>query len=48
LIVFPAVEIGVDRVYDESGYRYFLYQHDPDPPLNGDDDAWATSLLPQP
>ena len=37
----------IDRVYDESGYRYFLYSHDPDPPLDGDDDAWARSLLPQ-
>ena len=37
----------IDRIYDESGYRYFLYQHDPNPPLSGDDDAWAKSLLPR-
>jgi hypothetical protein len=36
----------IDRTYDESGYRYFLYQRDPDPPLIGDDFAWAKSLLP--
>jgi hypothetical protein len=30
-----------DRVYDEAGYRYFLYERRPDPPLAGDDDAWA-------
>jgi hypothetical protein len=35
----------IDRIYDESGYRYFLYQRDPDPPLDGDKRAWATSLL---
>jgi hypothetical protein len=36
----------IDRIYDESGYRYFLYQRDPDPPLSDDDFAWARSLLP--
>ncbi len=37
----------IDRIYDESGYHYFLYQRDPDPPLDGDDHAWAKSLIPQ-
>jgi hypothetical protein len=37
----------IDRIYDESGYRYFLYERDPDPPLIGEDAGWATSLLPQ-
>ena len=37
----------LDRVYDEAGYEDFLYQVDPDPPLAGDDDAWARSLLPR-
>jgi hypothetical protein len=23
----------LDRVYDESGYAYFVYDHEPDPPL---------------
>jgi hypothetical protein len=36
----------IDRIYDESGYRFFLYQRDPDPPLSDDDLAWARSLLP--
>ena len=38
----------LDRVYDESGYEDFIYQRDPDPPLTGDDDAWALSFLPSP
>jgi hypothetical protein len=39
----------LDRVYDESGYFYFLYDHEPDPPLTSEDERWARSLLsPQP
>jgi hypothetical protein len=37
----------LDRVYDESGYQFFLYQHEPDPPLAGDAAAWARALIPQ-
>jgi hypothetical protein len=36
----------LDRVYDESGYAYFLYDHGPDPPLTGEDARWARSLVP--
>ena len=35
----------LDRIYDESGYEDFLYKHEPDPPLAGDDAAWARSFL---
>ena len=35
----------LDRVYDESGYAYFLHDHEPDPPLAGDDAEWARSLI---
>jgi len=38
----------LDRVHDESGYEDFIYKHKPDPPLTGDDDAWARSFLPPP
>jgi hypothetical protein len=34
----------LDRVYDEAGYRYFLYEHPPDPPLTGGDGEWAELL----
>jgi hypothetical protein len=34
----------LDRVYDEAGYRYFLYEHPPDPPLTGGDAEWAKLL----
>ena len=37
----------LDRVYDESGYAYFLYDHDPDPPLAEEDVAWARSVIAQ-
>jgi hypothetical protein len=35
----------LDRVYDESGYAYFLYDHEPDPPLTGEEKRWAQSLI---
>jgi hypothetical protein len=35
----------LDRVYDEAGYRYFVYDRQPDPPLTGDDAAWAERLV---
>jgi hypothetical protein len=38
---------ALNRVYDESGYHYYLYQDEPDPPLASDDDAWARPLLPR-
>jgi hypothetical protein len=38
----------LDRVYDESGYGYFLYHHEPDPPLIGEEERWARSLIPPP
>ena len=38
----------LDRIYDESGYEDYLYEHEPDPPLSGDDATWARSLLPPP
>jgi hypothetical protein len=37
----------LDRVYDEAGYRYFLYEHPPDPPLVGPDGEWAELLAAQ-
>jgi hypothetical protein len=36
----------LDRVYDESGYQFYLYLHEPDPPLSADEAAWARALLP--
>ena len=34
----------LDAVYDGGAYRYRLYDSPPDPPLLGDDAAWATAL----
>jgi Protein of unknown function (DUF4058) len=34
----------IDRVYDEAGYRYFLYDRGPEPRLTGPDDEWAESV----
>jgi hypothetical protein len=34
----------IDRVYDEAGYRYFLYDHSPDPPWNAADEEWAKRM----
>jgi hypothetical protein len=38
----------LDRVYDESGYGYFLYDYEPDPALNDDDANWARTLIAAP
>ena len=37
----------IDRVYDEAGYRYFLYEHPPVPPLGEADAEWADGLRPR-
>jgi hypothetical protein len=36
----------LDHVYDASGYEDYIYSGSPEPPLEGDDQAWAGSLLP--
>jgi hypothetical protein len=36
----------LDRIHDEAGYVYYLYGDDPDPPLTGDDLAWARQFVP--
>jgi hypothetical protein len=33
------------RIYDAAGYRMFLYQGSPDPPLSPADAAWAKQIL---
>ena len=38
----------IDRVYDEAGYRYFLYEHPPVPALSGAEAEWADGLRPRP
>jgi hypothetical protein len=35
----------IDRVYDEAGYRYFLYDRVPEPPLAGSDYEWAAQMM---
>jgi hypothetical protein len=37
----------IDRVYDEAGYRYFLYDRIPEPSLTGPDVEWAESVRAQ-
>jgi hypothetical protein len=38
---------ALNRVYDESGYEYYIYEGSPDPPLGPDDQIWAESLIPK-
>jgi hypothetical protein len=38
----------LDRIYDDAGYEDYLYEHEPTPPLSGDDAAWARAFLPMP
>jgi Protein of unknown function (DUF4058) len=35
----------LDRVYGESGYQFYIYQREPDPPLAGDASTWALTLI---
>jgi hypothetical protein len=35
----------LDRVYDESFYGNYIYDHSPEPPLRADDDEWARQIL---
>jgi hypothetical protein len=36
----------LDRVYDAAGYRHYVYETEPEPPLAPADAAWARQLLP--
>ena len=36
----------LDRIYDASGYAYYIYEGAPSPALAPDDDAWARALIP--
>jgi hypothetical protein len=36
----------LDRVYDEAGYEYDVYDGPPQPPLSPDDEAWARKFVP--
>jgi hypothetical protein len=36
----------IDRIYDESGYQFFIYQREPNPPLSADAATWAKTFLP--
>ena len=33
------------RVYDAAGYRHYIYDTSPDPPLGAEDAAWAQRIL---
>lgn len=45
----PSVDLQavVDRVYDEAGYEYAIYDEPPEPPLSASDAAWARKLIPK-
>jgi hypothetical protein len=36
----------IHRVYDASGYEYYIYRESPDPPLTPVDAAWASQFVP--
>ena len=36
---------ALDRTYDEAGFEDYLHLTPPDPPLGGDDAAWASEVL---
>jgi len=34
----------LQRVYDAAGYRHYLHEDTPKPPLSGTDQEWAAEL----
>jgi hypothetical protein len=36
----------LNRVYDEAGYEYYVYDGPPLPALNADEEAWAREFIP--
>ena len=38
----------IHRAYDEAGYRKFIYDGPPEPPLTAEDAEWAAQFLPRP
>lgn len=38
----------LDRVYDAAGYEDYIYETNPEPPLEGEELAWAQSILNSP
>ena len=41
------LKAALDRVYDEGGFAFLLYDGAPDPPLETEDAAWAQQFLPR-
>lgn len=39
------LQVVLDEVYDKAGYSDVLYRDEPDPPLTGEDAAWAREVL---
>jgi len=42
---FIGLQPLLHAVYDAAGYERFVYDGEPDPPLRGDDEAWARQWL---
>jgi hypothetical protein len=38
----------LQRVYNEAGYEFYIYEGQPQPPLSAEDLAWAQGLVPHP
>ena len=41
------LQAALNHVYDTSYYGNYIYRHEPQPRLGGDDEAWAAGLLPK-
>jgi hypothetical protein len=40
------LQAALDRIYDAAGYRFYIYQGQPQPRLAPDDAAWARQFVP--
>jgi hypothetical protein len=38
----------INQTYDRGGYRKYIYDRSPEPPLNAQDAEWAAQFLPRP
>jgi hypothetical protein len=40
------LQVVLDHIYDTSGYAYYIFDGEPEPPLRPDDAVWARTFIP--
>jgi hypothetical protein len=39
------LQVVLNRIYDSAGYEDYIYRNRPQPPLSGEDEAWAREVV---